>query len=227
MEQGQSGWGKVRCENGWETWVDERRLISVSRPSPSTATNPVAPTIDDPPGLRRGGSRPRLVAVIVVVLLAAVAGAVALTVGSSGSHNQPGLRAGPTLRPSLSAPAGWHTSLDGLTVAGDQADLTATDPAGPRVQLVANPPAPDLASIKDTLAHSGLGTADDPQPTTVNGHAAVAISLTDPVNRTDSIVRRYVSVSTGVGHAALFILEDPQARDGADRATLDSIPTVH
>jgi len=40
-------WAYVRCSNGWEAWVDGRRLI-VSAPTPTTAPTPV-PTPSAPP----------------------------------------------------------------------------------------------------------------------------------------------------------------------------------
>src|SRR5256884_9554542 len=35
-------WAHVRCSNGWEAWVDGRRLI-VSAPAPTTAPTPAPP----------------------------------------------------------------------------------------------------------------------------------------------------------------------------------------
>jgi hypothetical protein len=40
VEQGP--WAHIRCSNGWEAWVDVRRLV-VSAPAPATASTPAAP----------------------------------------------------------------------------------------------------------------------------------------------------------------------------------------
>jgi hypothetical protein len=54
-------WAYVRCSNGWEAWVDGRRLV-VSAPSPSTVPTPQAapptwapPTQPGPPSAAWGG----------------------------------------------------------------------------------------------------------------------------------------------------------------------------
>jgi hypothetical protein len=38
----QGAWAHIRCSNGWEAWVDVRRLV-VSPPAPVTAPNPAPP----------------------------------------------------------------------------------------------------------------------------------------------------------------------------------------
>jgi hypothetical protein len=45
VEQGP--WGHIRCSNGWEAWVDVRRLV-VSAPAPATAPPPPAATPPPP-----------------------------------------------------------------------------------------------------------------------------------------------------------------------------------
>jgi hypothetical protein len=45
----QGAWAHIRCSNGWEAWVDVRRLV-VSPPAPATAANPAPPpTAATPP----------------------------------------------------------------------------------------------------------------------------------------------------------------------------------
>src|SRR5436305_9856885 len=40
--ESRGAWAYVRCSNGWEAWVDGRRLI-VSAPAPTTAPTPAPP----------------------------------------------------------------------------------------------------------------------------------------------------------------------------------------
>src|SRR5437588_6273363 len=46
--ESRGAWAYVRCSNGWEAWVDGRRLI-VSAPAPTTAPPPPRPPPPPPP----------------------------------------------------------------------------------------------------------------------------------------------------------------------------------
>jgi hypothetical protein len=54
LVESRGAWAHIRCSNGWEAWVDERRLI-VSRPAPASAPatppppSPAAPQTPSPP----------------------------------------------------------------------------------------------------------------------------------------------------------------------------------
>ncbi|MCU1453382.1 MAG: hypothetical protein JWN46_1528 [Acidimicrobiales bacterium] len=295
LARGVAGWCKVRCSNGWETWVDERQLVPLPAPASaavgaeadavSTAATPGAPAVPAAPetmtpavlpavpgappvpaapetappvvppaspralwappfpgapagatvpvAARRRGPQPLVIALFVLIVLAIAGIVIAVASRSTGPSAQPAASSAgstvprvPTLRPSLTAPAGWLTSADGSTAARDQADLASADPSGPRARLLADVAAPTVASIKAAFAHPTPFSLSDPASTAVSGRTAVAISTAEILPSGATVVRRYVTVRTGPGSAALFILEDLLANFDKDKATLAAIPTV-
>ena len=47
VTESRGGWAHIRCSNGWEAWVDGRRLVE-SQPAPTPAPSPAAPPPTQP-----------------------------------------------------------------------------------------------------------------------------------------------------------------------------------
>ena len=129
--------------------------------------------------------------------------------------------------PSLHTPPGWHKSADGQTVARDEADLTAIFPNGPRVTMRTDSPGLDMRTLRSEAASAqDIARIGDPKATTVDGHAAVSISITESTaGGKTARTTEYVVVHTSHGSAALFILEAPGDFNKVE-ATLLAIPTL-
>ena len=174
-------------------------------------------TTEPPVGPSRGSNR----TILIVVLVVAAVGAVAF-IGTRQSNDSGGKGSGantsttkppgPTYRPSLAAPSGWHLSADGRVAARDQADLTAKVPAGPRLTMRLDVAPTDVASIQAAMGKDDTVAIKDPVNVSIDGHRAVAISFIEgPFNDTELLAVTYESVRTSDHTAVLFVLEVPSA----------------
>jgi hypothetical protein len=216
IERREGGWAKVRCDNGWETWVDERVLLPPAHAS--TQSSRLQPLANGRLWLLLGG----------IALVAVVAAAVfTLTTGSDDDESDVFVGEA-ALTPALVAPAGWHTSTDGRTVARDTADLDADVVAGPRARLVVDHPPPDPDAYGRALATDRIVSTTEPSTIPVGGREGVIVTLIERVSDDPSsarIARTYITVGYAPGRAALFVLETPGVDLGAT-PTLLRIPTL-
>jgi len=208
-------WARVRCDNGWETWVDGRRLAPVT--TSSTATT------------RRFG-RGAVTALIGVTALVIVAAA--LVVAGGGDDDGPATPAGTEggteggSGVELRIPDGWATSADGLTAARDRADLTADVPSGPRVRAlpVTSPPTDeDLVFPEPTEGEPAVEPVSEPETLDVGGRRVVAITLREHEGGAP-IVRRYLGGPSPTGVPVLFVLEAPEGEYERHAAVLATVP---
>jgi hypothetical protein len=216
IERRDDGWARVRCENGWETWVDERVLLPLDGPpTPSTGRGLLA--------------NRRLWLIVGAAALVAVVAIAVVTLSSGSDDEDSDLFVAETeLTPALDAPAGWRTSADGRTVARDAADLDADVVTGPRARLLIDHPPPEPAAYGPALATDRIVSTTEPSSFLVGSREGVIVTLIERTSddpNSARIARTYISVGYAPGQAALFVLETPGADLGAT-PTLLRIPTL-
>ena len=200
-------WARVRCDNGWETWVDGRRLV------PLATTN----------SRRWRLGRPAATAMVAVAAVAVTAGLV-VSSGDGDEGATPSTDGGHGVE--LRVPEGWVASADGLTAARDRADLTAKVPAGPRVRAIPSlsPPSAESPGLPGPAASEPpLEPLGEPEALEVRGRRVVAISVRHHVGG-GPVVRRYLGGPSPTGVPVLFVLEAPESQYDQHAAVLATVP---
>lgn len=199
-------WVKVRCSNGWETWVDSRQLIDTSAP-PAAPAAVVASK--EPPWL--------IIAIVALVAVAVVAIGFAATrkpatdpaATTTGTTLSTTTSLAPRVNPiSLDIPDGWATSDDGMVAAEQASDLQADVPKGARVRVELNVKSQPIDEQFDKALSAPAELAAEPEPTEIDGQAAIGLTLVESESDI-KIVRRYLTLDTPQNDAVLFILEAP------------------
>jgi hypothetical protein len=204
------GWAEVVLESGFRGWVDSSLLVA--RGPPIVASPVVSPSP------RRRGPAIAIGALVVVGLVVALV----LTRGGSDKDAATTSRSRTNSGPvRYKVPAGWSTSDDGLTIAEDEADLTAATPSGPRIRAVVGAEEDDdpIALMNETLSDASFDIVEAPTEIKISGVAAVSVTL-----RKDNMVLRFIGTHSTDGEGIVFTVVCPAERFDELRNDLEAAP---
>jgi hypothetical protein len=214
-------WAEVVLENGFRGWVDASRLVA--------RASPVGPPPMMSPAQR---SRTAPIAIGAVIIVGLVVAAFLLTRSDSKKNTATSTSSSDATEQSTSSspasdgvvrykvPDGWSISDDGLTIAEDKADLTASAPSGPRISAVIGAGEDDaIALMNDTITDASFDIIEEPTEVQVSGVAAVSVTL-----RKDNVVVRFIGTHPIDGDGVVFTVQCPVERFEELQADLEAAP---
>jgi hypothetical protein len=204
-------WVEVVAANGFRGWVDAGRLVPVEASEVVTAPS------------KRG---PVLWIALAATAVLAVAAVVVLTRGDSKKASTSGTTSSSTASTLVrfNVPTGWSASDDGLTIAEQEADLTAPTPLGPRITAVVGAADDDdpAVLVRDSLSGTSFDIVETPTDTEISGVPAIRITI-----RKDNVILRFIGAHPKGKDGVVFTVECPVERFEEVQAALESAPGLN
>ncbi|MEY2424191.1 MAG: hypothetical protein QOI95_4258 [Acidimicrobiaceae bacterium] len=200
-------WVEVVATNGFRGWVDGGRLVPITISAPTPA----------PP------KRSRAVWIVLgAIAVIAVAAVVVLTRGDSKKATTDVAAPSPTASTLVrfTVPTGWSVSDDGLTIAEQEADLTASTPSGPRITAVVGAVDDDPnAFVRDALSGTSFDIIETPTDTDVSRVPAIRLTI-----RKDNVILRFIGAHPKGKDGVVFTVECPVERFEEVQGALEAAP---